>query len=230
MGSDAPNVDIPNEEKVDFETAVMTVPQYDADNPQMISQGPSICVFNKEDKQVVLASWLFAQFMITNNVQIAYSQTEGYAPVTTKTLNSSEYRDYMSRGGENNELYYDIKIQATKLTIDNADNTFVTPVFPGSVDLRNASGYMIDTINKDVRRKKTVNDQYMNGLFENAKKMYKIDQIKVMSVEYEEVEYDDSYKSKGALPADSVYLIVILAVCWLGMGVYLTVNLVKKKK
>ena len=30
---------------------------------QMISQGPSVCVFNKEDPQEVLASWLLAQFL-----------------------------------------------------------------------------------------------------------------------------------------------------------------------
>ena len=39
----------------------------------MISQGPSVCVFNKSDSQVVLASWLFAQYLLTNDVQIAYS-------------------------------------------------------------------------------------------------------------------------------------------------------------
>ena len=50
----------------------------------MISQGPSVCVFNKEDPQEVLASWLFAQYLLTDQVQIAYSQTEGYVPVTVK--------------------------------------------------------------------------------------------------------------------------------------------------
>ena len=49
----------------------------------MISQGPSVCVFNKEDPQEVLASWLFSQFLLTKEVQIPYSQTEGYVPVTT---------------------------------------------------------------------------------------------------------------------------------------------------
>ena len=68
MGSDAPLVDIAEEKLVHFETVVMPIPQYDTQNPIMISQGPSICVFNKEDPQEVLASWLFAQFMLTNEV------------------------------------------------------------------------------------------------------------------------------------------------------------------
>ena len=71
MGSDAPLIDIAEDKLVQFETAVMTIPQFDTENPQMISQGPSICVFNKEDPQEVLASWLFAQYMLTNDVQIA---------------------------------------------------------------------------------------------------------------------------------------------------------------
>ena len=234
MGSEAPNIDIAEEKKVDFETAVMTIPQYDTENPQMISQGPSICVFNKEDKQVVLASWLFAQFMITNSVQIAYSQTEGYAPVTYKALNSSEFKDYMSRAGENNELYYDIKIKATQLLIDNTSNTFVTSVFPGSVDLRNAAGYMIDTVNKAVRRKKTVNDGYIDSLYKETSAINKLDQIKTVSYDKVSDSLDgscnDSYKDKGKLPVDSVILIVILAICWAGMGVYLLSNLIRKKK
>ena len=55
MGSDAPLVDIAEESIVDFETVVMPIPQFDPEHPQMISQGPSICIFNKEDPQEVLA-------------------------------------------------------------------------------------------------------------------------------------------------------------------------------
>ena len=71
MGSDAPLIDISEENLVDFETVVLPIPQFDTNNPQMISQGPSMCIFNKEDKQEVLASWLFMQYMLTNEVQIA---------------------------------------------------------------------------------------------------------------------------------------------------------------
>jgi multiple sugar transport system substrate-binding protein len=73
MGSKAPLLDISEEALVDFETEVMPIPQFDPENPTMISQGPSMCLFNKEDPQEVLASWLFMQFMLTNEVQIPYS-------------------------------------------------------------------------------------------------------------------------------------------------------------
>ncbi|MBQ6806184.1 MAG: extracellular solute-binding protein, partial [Lachnospiraceae bacterium] len=78
MGTDAPLCDISEDKIVDFETVVMPIPQFDTENPRMISQGPSVCIFNKEDPQEVMASWLFMQYLLTNEVQIAYAQTEGY--------------------------------------------------------------------------------------------------------------------------------------------------------
>ena len=47
MGTHAPLLDISAEHLADFETVVMKVPQFDPDDPQMISQGPSVCIFNK---------------------------------------------------------------------------------------------------------------------------------------------------------------------------------------
>ena len=220
MGSNAPLVDIAEEKLVQFETQVMIIPQYDPDNPVMISQGPSMCVFQKEDSQEVLASWLFAQYMLTNEVQIAYSQTEGYVPVTTKAQNSAEYRDYLSRRGEDNDLYYDIKLDATKLLLNNTGNTFVTPVFNGSASLRNASGQMIENVNKAVRRKQEVNAAYMNDLFEEVSALYRLDQI---SGSGQKVTF-------GPLPHTSKLLLGALAICWIGILGYLLFEWNKKKK
>lgn len=141
----------------------MTVPQYDPSHPEMISQGPSLCVFNKEDPQQVLASWLFAQYLLSNDVQIAYSETEGYIPVTSKAQDSAEYQDYLSRAGEDNSTYYDVKIQASKMLLDHTDDTFVTPVFNGSASLRDAAGQLIEDTVKAIRRKKTVDRFLYSG-------------------------------------------------------------------
>ncbi len=170
IGSNAPLIDIHKEEIVDFETVVRPIPQYDAQDPKMISQGPSVCIFNKHDSQEVLASWLFVQYLLTNEVQIAYAQTEGYIPVTEKALESAEYLDYMSRAGEDNELYYDVKIEASQLFIDNIDNTFVTPVFAGSADLRNAAGQLIEeTVKRRMSPENdTVDDEFLEQIFDKV--------------------------------------------------------------
>ena len=198
----------------------MPIPQFDLQNPQMISQGPSMCIFNKEDPQEVLASWLFAQYMLTDKVQIAYSQTEGYLPVTTKAQNNPEYLDYLSRAGEDNDLYYDVKIAASKLLQDNTDRTFVTPVFNGSASLRDAAGQMIENVTKSVRRKETVDDAYMDKLFTDVTALYRLDQI----------QKSDAQQDLGPLPTQSVILLVTLAVIWAIMGVYIVKDSINKKK
>ncbi len=89
------------------------IPQADPENPQMISQGPSLCIFNKKDSGEVMASWLFTQYLLTNKVQIAYAETEGYVPVTVKAQADPSYQDYLSRCGEDNGTHYDVKIKAS---------------------------------------------------------------------------------------------------------------------
>ena len=223
MGSEAPLIDIPADKLVQFETVVMTIPQFDTKNPKMISQGPSLCVFNKEDPQEVLASWLFAQFMLTNSVQIAYAQTEGYAPVTAKALESPEYQDYMSRAGQDNDLYYEIKIQATQLLLDNVDNTFVTPVFNGSASLRDAAGQLIENTAKAVRRGKIVDEAYIAELYKEVTSLYRLDQTGASAGAAGKA-------SLGPLPQEAVILLCSLAVVWICMGIYVICGAVKKKK
>ena len=222
MGSDAPLIDIAEDKLVQFETAVMTVPQFDPEHPQMISQGPSMCVFNKSDPQEVLASWLFAQFMLTNEVQIAYSQTEGYVPVTSKAQTSDVYQDYLSREGEDNQMYYEVKLQAAKLLLDNTENTFVTPVFNGSASLRDAAGQMIENVTKSVNRGETVDEAYFDKLFANVTALYRLDQGGGASV--------GGKQELGPLPTPAVALLATLGAVWLLIGVYLLISFRKQKK
>ncbi len=223
MGSSAPLLDISEDMLVEFETAVMPIPQFDPENPEMISQGPSICIFNKEDSQEVLASWLFVQYLLTNEVQIAYAQTEGYAPVTSKALDSPEYQDYLKRSGENNSLYYDVKIQATKLLLDHVDDTFVTPVFNGSASLRDAAGQLIETTAKSVRRKLPVDDAYYEKLYQDVASQYHLDQIGV------DKRAALGQKELGPLPATSVTLLSCLAGAWVLILIYFILQKFKQK-
>ena len=224
MGSDAPLVDIAEDALVQFETAVMTVPQFDTENLEMISQGPSVCIFNKEDSGEVLASWLFCQYLLTNEVQIAYSSTEGYVPVTEKAQKSAEYVDYLSRMGEDNEMYYEVKLKAAKLLLDNTERTFVTPVFNGSASLRNAAGQMVEEVTKSVRRGKTVDDAYFEKLYSDVTALYHLDRIEADASGGTAVK-----KSLGPLPHTSVALLSSLGCAWLLIGVYFLVQTRKKQ-
>ena len=221
MGCDAPLVDIAQDALVEFETVVRPIPQYDTEHMTMISQGPSVCIFNKQDPQEVLASWLFVQYLLTDTIQIAYAQTEGYVPVTTKAQENPEYLDYLSRSGEDNDLYYSIKLDATKLLLENTENTFVTPVFNGSASVRNAAGGLIENVVKAVRKKDTVDDAYIRNIFADVTALYRLDQM------------GGSLSSKadlGPLPTESRILLGTLVGIWAVLGLVVLHNHKKRKK
>ena len=218
MGSNAPLLDISDEALVPFETAVYPVPQYDPENPQMISQGPSVCLFYKEDPQEVLASWLFAQYLLTNEVQIAYSQTEGYVPVTEKARQDPSYQNYLSRCGEDDDLHYDVKIQATNILLENGDRTFTTPVFNGSASVRQAAGQLIEETVKAVRRKQPTDDKALDGIYEKVAALNRLDQI----------QRTTGSKDLGPLPTEAKLLIFGLGLCW--VGIFGSILLERRKK
>ncbi len=218
MGSKAPLNTISEEKTADFETAVLPIPQYDTGNPKMISQGPSLCIFNKEDSGEVMASWLFMQFLLTNEIQIAYSQTEGYVPVTKKAQTSAEYLDYLAREGEDNKLYYDVKIKASKLLLENVNQSFVTPVFNGSASLRSAAGHLIEETVTATKRKQKLDTE---KLFDDTESLYRLTEVGAAG----------GAKMKfGALPTASKLLLVSLGVIWIFIIAYFIYEAVKKRK
>lgn len=221
MGCEAPNLDIAEDKLVSFDMEVMALPQVDPDNPRMISQGPSICVFNKEDPGEVLASWLFAQFLITKKVQIAYSETEGYIPVTSAAINDKDYQEYLNTQDAKDTLHYAPKLKAARLLIENIDNTFTTPVFNGSASLRDASGQLIESVTKSIRRNETVDDAYYEKLYKDTASLYHLDQtVKANSGNSEKADL-------GPLPSTAVALIVTLALAWAIMGAFFVIGKIK---
>ena len=222
MGTDAPLSDISEENLVRFETAVRMIPQFDPDNPAMISQGPSVCIFNKDDPQEVLASWLFTQYLLSNDVQIAYSCTEGYVPVTSKAQETAEYQDYLSRGGEDNEHYYSVKLDAAKLLLEHTDDTFVTSVFNGSASLRNAAGQLIENTAKSIRRNETVDDAYMEKLYADITSLYRLDGGSSTAAV--------GKADLGPLPATAVALLTVLGGTWVLILAYVGREMWKKRK
>lgn len=220
MGSDAPLMDIAADEVVPFDTEVRMIPQFDPDHPQMISQGPSVCIFNKEDPQEVLASWLFAQYLLTDKVQIAYSETEGYVPVTTKAQQDPDYQDYLSRAGEDNNTHYQVKMDAVQLLLDHLDDTFVTAVFNGSASLRDAAGQLIEDVTKSVRRSQTVDEAYIQSLYADTQSLYHLDAASPSG----------GKADLGPLPGTAVALLAGLVIAWVLILACLAAQTVRRRK
>ncbi|MDO4475855.1 MAG: extracellular solute-binding protein [Lachnospiraceae bacterium] len=207
MGSEAPLMDISADKIVPFKTAVRPVPQLDPEAPAMMSQGPSVCVFNKEDPQQVLASWLFAQFLMTNEVQIPYAQTEGYVPVTTRARASEDYQAYLN-SREGDALHYPVKLEASRLVLERTAQTFTTPVFNGSASLRDAAGALIEDTVKSTRRKKEINEAYLQELYEKTEGLYHLDEVG-----------GQMSKDLGPLPLTARLLLGALGAAWVLIAV-----------
>ena len=118
-------------------------------------------------------------------------------------------------------MYYDIKLKATKLTLDYTEKTFVTPVFNGSASLRNAAGQLIEEVTKATRRGKTVDDEYIDSLYDEMISLYRLDGIGAGSGERAEL---------GELPSTSVMLLSLIAAAWVFIGIYVLVQTLKKRK
>ena len=207
MGSEAPMMDIHEEQVVPFHTRVTMIPQFHPDKPKMISQGPSVCVFSKENDQEVLASWLFVQYLLSNGIQLGYAETEGYLPVTKKALESDEYVDYIARAGEDNKTYYRVKIEASRLLMEHTGDTFVTPVFNGSASLRSAAGQLIENTVKGARRKQEMNDAFIEKLYSEVSSLYRLDQI-------------SGNQQARTIPTGSWVLLGTIAAVWVVIAIF----------
>ena len=158
-----PNSPLGAEGTKDFEVLVTTIPQVDVNNPVVISQGPSLCVFNKENQDEVLASWIFLQFLLTDEVQVAFAQTEGYSPVTDTAINSKEFQAFL-----NNPETYSVQKDAILNVIEYRNKTFITPAFNGSALVRGNVGDLLDKATKSKTREINVDDLFARALLDSG--------------------------------------------------------------
>ena len=123
-----------------FEVGITTIPQVSTDNRKVISQGPSVCIFQKENPQEVIASWLFVKFITTNvDFQAEFAMASGYVPVLKSVADNEVYADFLSKadGG----TY--ISALSAKVCLAQADAYYTSPAFNGSSTARDQAGALI---------------------------------------------------------------------------------------
>ena len=123
-----------------FEVGITTIPQVDANNPKVISQGPSVCIFKDANPQEVVASWLFVKFLTTNvNFQAAFSDASGYVPVLKSVADHPTYKDKMAKA----DGYDNIAYLSAKICMEQNKAYYTSPAFNGSADARDEVGTLI---------------------------------------------------------------------------------------
>ena len=132
-----------------FEVGIATIPQVNADKPKVISQGPSVCIFKKDNPQEVLASWLFIKYLTTNvSFQAEFSMASGYVPVLKSVAENPEYAKFIANadGGKY------ISALSAKVCLEQESAYYTSPAFNGSSKARSQVGTLLTkclTIDKD---------------------------------------------------------------------------------
>ncbi len=157
-----------------FETAMATPPQIDPANPKVISQGPSLCLFESENPQEVVASWLFMKFLTTNVAfQAEFSMASGYAPVIKSVQENAIYKEWLDTAVGKNILKEDgtlekaanIQALSVKLALSQTNAYFVSPAFNGSSVARDQVGILMQ--DAMVNEEEDI-DAMLKRLFEKA--------------------------------------------------------------
>ena len=123
----------------EFEVGMAPIPQVDPANPKVISQGPSICVFRKNDSHETVAAWLFAKFLATDVVfQASVSMNNGYASVLKSAQENPVYKEFLATAGTEG-----IQAYAVQVTLEQQDSFYNSPAFFGSSVAREQVGLLV---------------------------------------------------------------------------------------
>ena len=126
--------------KGEFEVGCTIVPQVNPAAPKVISQGPSLCIFGKDNAQEVVASWLFVKFLTTDvEFQARFSSVSGYVPVIKSVNDNPTYADSLSKA----DGYEYLVFKAAKQCLDQANAYYTSPAFNGSSTARDQVGILI---------------------------------------------------------------------------------------
>ncbi len=123
--------------KYPFEVAITSIPQVDAENGKVISQGPSVCIFKKDNPQEVVASWLFVKYLTTCvEFQAEFSIASGYVPVIKSVAQNPTYAEHLAKA----DGYEYISALSAKVCLEQESFYFTSPAFNGSATARDEVG------------------------------------------------------------------------------------------
>lgn len=126
--------------KYPFEVGIAMIPQVDPASPKVISQGPDVCVFMKENPQEVIASWLLVKYLTTNaDFQAEYAASSGYVPVLKSAKDNAFYAEKLA----NADGFDNIAFLSAKVCLEQADAYYVSPAFNGSSTARDQVGALM---------------------------------------------------------------------------------------
>lgn len=123
-----------------FDVGIATIPQENANNKKVISQGPSVCIFKKDNPQEVVASWLFVKFLTTSvEFQAEFSMASGYVPVLKSVADNEVYKAFVEKADGGNY----ISALSAKVCLEQESAYYTSPAFNGSSTARDQVGSLL---------------------------------------------------------------------------------------
>ena len=151
-----------------FEVGIAPIPQQDPSNPKVISQGPSLVILNNENRQEVIASWLFVKYLTTTiEFQAEFSMVSGYIPVLESVMENETYKtEFLDKadGGDN------IAALSVKQGLEQRNAYYVSPAFTGSSVARDEVGNLLQNvfINYGTHYLEGTTAKLIDDMFKNA--------------------------------------------------------------
>ncbi|MBQ9911051.1 MAG: extracellular solute-binding protein [Lachnospiraceae bacterium] len=147
-----------------FEVGIAPIPQIDPSNPKAISQGPSVCIFKKENMQEVYASWLLVKYLTTSvPFQADFSRVSGYMPVI-KSVDQDEIFAKFLKEADGGDY---IAALSVKVGLEQEKAYFVSPAFVGSSVARDQVDELLNKCLGFTEANGSIADQ-IKGAFEEA--------------------------------------------------------------
>ena len=127
-----------------FEVGICPIPQMNKNNPKVISQGPSLCIFQDSDPQEVLASWLFTKYLTTTvEFQAEFSMVSGYVPVIKSVGENEIYKtEFLDKANG----YEFITALSAKVCLEQESAYYTSPAFNGSSVARDEVGSLVSKV------------------------------------------------------------------------------------
>ena len=146
-----------------FEVGIASIPQFNAESPKVISQGPSLCIF-EDTQEKMLGSWLFVKFLTTYvPFQADFSRESGYVPVIKSVSTDAIYSEFLANadGGDN------VAALSVKVCLEQEDYYYTSPAFNGSSKARDEVGKLMQNCFK-ISRETTDVPGEIKKLFDKA--------------------------------------------------------------
>jgi multiple sugar transport system substrate-binding protein len=126
-----------------FEVGIVPIPQVDPTNPKVISQGPSVCIFQQDNPQEVYASWLLVKFLTTDvEFQASFSEASGYVPAIKNVNDDAIYQEFLA---DANGFKSGIAAYSAKVCLEQEKAYYVSPAFNGSSTARDEVGLLMQS-------------------------------------------------------------------------------------